>query len=168
MSDDAPTTARRIRLDLSPLRSSRDFRRLFAAGVVTYLGSMFTFVAIPLQAQQLTGSFLVVGALGLVEVVPLVVFGLWGGALADHVDRRVMILSTEAASGLCALLLLANALLPEPQVWVLFVVAAVISGLIAKQMVRSLPSSLQSLLIFSSEGEPGGGRHTGGADRAHR
>jgi MFS family permease len=124
VSDDAPTTARRIRLDLSPLRSSRDFRRLFAAGVVTYLGSMFTFVAIPLQAQQLTGSFLVVGALGLVEVVPLVVFGLWGGALADHVDRRVMILSTEAASGLCALLLLANALLPEPQVWVLFVVGA--------------------------------------------
>ena len=124
MTDDADAAGRRLRLDISPLRTSPDFRRLFAAGVVTYLGAMFTFVAIPLQAQQLTGSFLVVGALGLVEVVPLIVFGLWGGALADHVDRRVMILSTEAASGVCALLLLANALLDEPHVWVLFVVGA--------------------------------------------
>ena len=124
MSDEADTPQRRIRLDVTPLRESRDFRRLFVAGVVSYLGTMFTFVAVPLQAQQLTGSFIVVGALGLVEVIPLIVFGLWGGALADHVDRRVMILSTEAASGVCALLLLGNALLPEPRVWVLFAVGA--------------------------------------------
>jgi MFS family permease len=124
VTDDVDAGGRRLRLDISPLRASADFRRLFSAGVVTYLGAMFTFVAIPLQAQQLTGSFLVVGALGLVEVVPLIVFGLWGGALADHVDRRAMILGTEAASGVCALLLLVNALLPEPHVWVLFVVGA--------------------------------------------
>ncbi len=124
MSDDPDQQQRRLRLDVTPLRVSRDFRRLFAAGVVTYLGSMFTFVAIPLQAQQLTGSFIVVGALGLVEVIPLIVFGLWGGALADHVDRRVMILGTEATNCLCALLLLGNAMLAEPHVWVLFVVGA--------------------------------------------
>lgn len=127
MSDDSDQQQRRLRLDITPLRASRDFRRLFAAGVVTYLGTMFTFVAIPLQAQQLTGSFIVVGALGLVEVIPLIVFGLWGGALADHVDRRVMILGTEATNCLCALLLLGNAMLPEPHVWVLFVVGALFS-----------------------------------------
>jgi MFS family permease len=118
------TATPRWRLDVSPLRTSRDFRLLFTSGVVSYLGSMFTFVAIPLQAQQLTGSFIVVGMLGLVEVVPLVVFGLWGGALADHVDRRAMILSAEAGAALCSVLLLVNALLPEPRVWVLFVVGA--------------------------------------------
>lgn len=115
---------RRWRLDISPLRSSRDFRALFAAGVVSYLGSMFTFVAIPLQAQQLTGSFVVVGLLGLAEVIPILVFGLWGGALADHVDRRRMILGTEICLGVGSLILLGNSLLPDPHVWVLFVVGA--------------------------------------------
>jgi MFS family permease len=121
-ADEAPR--RSWRIDISPLRSSRDFRALFAAGVVSYLGSMFTFVAIPLQAQQLTGSFIVVGLLGLAEVIPILVFGLWGGALADHVDRRRMILGTEICLGVGSLILLGNALLPEPHVWVLFVVGA--------------------------------------------
>jgi len=117
---DAP----RLRIDVSPLRSSRDFRLLFSAGVVSYLGSMFTFVAVPLQAQQLTGSFVVVGLLGLVEVAPIVVFGLWGGAIADHWDRRRVIVAAESGSAICSLLLLANALLARPHVWVLFAVGA--------------------------------------------
>jgi MFS family permease len=122
-SDDRP---RRTgwRIDTTPLRRSRDFRILFTAGVVSYLGSMFTMVAIPLQAQQLTGSFVVVGLLGLAEVIPIIVFGLWGGALADHLDRRRIIVITEVGAGLASTILLVNALLPEPHVWVLFVVGA--------------------------------------------
>ncbi len=118
------SNAPRWRIDVSPLRTSRDFRLLLWSGVVSYLGSMFTFVAVPLQAQQLTGSFVVVGLLGLVEIVPIIVFGLWGGALADHLDRRLMILGAEAGSLICSLLLLVNALQPRPQVWVLFVAGA--------------------------------------------
>lgn len=118
------TGAPRWRVDVTPLRTSRDFRLLFWAGVVSYLGSMFTLVAVPLQAQQLTGSFVAVGTLGLVEVVPIIVFGLWGGALADHLDRRLLIVGSEAGSLLCSVLLLVNALLPQPHVWVLFVVGA--------------------------------------------
>ena len=76
-----------LRLDLTPLRTSRDFRLLFAAGTVFYLGAMVTYVAIPFQIYALTGSNFAVGAIGIVELVPLVVFGLYGGALADHVDR---------------------------------------------------------------------------------
>lgn len=113
-----------MRIDISPLRTSRDFRLLFSAGVVTFLGSMFTLVAVPLQAQQLTGSFVAVGLLSLVELVPVVVFGLWGGALADRMDRRRMILGAELGSLLCSLLLLTNAVLPEPRMWVLYVVGA--------------------------------------------
>ena len=98
------------RVDVSPLRTSRDFRLLFSAGVVTFLGSMFTMVALPLQAQQITGSFVAVGLLSLVELLPVVVFGLWGGALADHMDRRLMILGAEVGSLLCSVALLVNAL----------------------------------------------------------
>ena len=112
------------RIDVSPLRTSRDFRLLFSAGVVTFLGSMFTLVAVPLQAQQITGSFLAVGLLSLVELLPIVVFGLWGGALADHMDRRLMILGAEIGSLVCSVALLANALSPSPQLWVLYVVGA--------------------------------------------
>jgi MFS family permease len=124
VTETAQTATPRWRLDISPLRSSRDFRLLFSSGAVSYLGSMFTFVAVPLQAQQLTGSFVVVGLLGLVEVLPIIVFGLWGGALADRVDRRLMIIGAEAGSCICSLLLLANALRADPQVWVLFLVGA--------------------------------------------
>ncbi|HEU4512542.1 MAG TPA: MFS transporter, partial [Nocardioidaceae bacterium] len=80
-----------LRVDVTPLRESRDFRLLFWAGTVFYLGGMVTYVALPYQLYKLTGSNFAVGALGIVELVPLVVFGLYGGALADHVDRRRML-----------------------------------------------------------------------------
>jgi MFS family permease len=126
---DAPKPARRVRLDLGPLRTSRQFRLLFGSGVITYLGSMMTVVAIPFQVAQLTGSFIMVGLLGLAELVPLVVFGMYGGALADSVDRRRMVLSTEMGLTLASGALLLNALLPQPQVWVLFVVSMVVMAL---------------------------------------
>jgi len=63
-------------VDLTPLRSSRDFRLLFVASGVTYLGGMMTYVAVPLQLYRLTGSNFAVGAMGLVELGPMVVCGL--------------------------------------------------------------------------------------------
>ena len=84
-----------LRVDTTPLKESRDFRLLFWAGTVFYLGGMVSYVALPYQIYQLTGSNFAVGALGIVELVPLVVFGLYGGALADHVDRRRMLVVTK-------------------------------------------------------------------------
>lgn len=115
--------------DLAPWRSSRDFRLMWCAGLITSFGSFLTFVALPVQIKTLTGSTLAVGALGAVELVPLVVFGLYGGALADALDRRKLILWTEAALGLMSALLLANTLLPRPLLWPLYVVAALTSAL---------------------------------------
>lgn len=100
--------------DLAPWRSSRDFRLLWVQGLVTYLGSVMALIALPLQIKELTGSPLAVGVMGAVELVPLVVFGLYGGALADAVDRRRVIVLTEAGLGLLAAVLLVNALLPHP------------------------------------------------------
>ncbi|MFE0424705.1 MFS transporter [Streptomyces sp. NPDC058953] len=115
--------------DLTPWRSSRDFRLLWIQGLITYFGSFMAMIALPLQIKDLTESPLAVGAMGAVELVPLMVFGLYGGALADAVDRRKLILWTEAGLGLLALILLVNALLPDPMLWPLYVVAAGVSAL---------------------------------------
>ncbi|MFC7891696.1 MFS transporter [Streptomyces sp. NPDC057381] len=119
--------------DLAPWRSSRDFRLLWIQGLVTYLGSVVALIALPLQIKDLTGSPLAVGAMGAVELVPLVVFGLYGGALADAVDRRKVIVLTEAGLGLLALILLLNTLLPNPMLWPLYVVAAGVAALAGLQ-----------------------------------
>jgi MFS family permease len=125
--DDAPHWVRRVRVDITPLRSSRDFRLIFISGLITYLGSMITFVALPFQIAQLTGSYLAVGLIGLVELVPLVVFGLYGGSLADKVDRRIVVISTELTSGLLIVVLIVNAMQPKPQVWPLYGVAMLLA-----------------------------------------
>src|SRR6201994_2535840 len=91
-------------MDLSPL-ASRDFRVLFGSGTVTLLGTEATDVALVVQVKQLTGSALAVGLLGAAELVPLVVFALYGGVLADRLDRRRGIRWCEAALGGCSGLL---------------------------------------------------------------
>ncbi|MFB6813457.1 MFS transporter [Streptomyces sp. NPDC056347] len=150
----APSPAARLAAllpDLSPLRSSADFRLLWVQGLVTYFGSFMALIALPLQIKELTGSPLAVGAMGAVELVPLVVFGLYGGALADAVDRRKVILATEAGLGVLALVLLVNAALPDPMLWPLYVVAAGVSALSGLQrpaldslMARIVPHEQQT------------------------
>jgi len=119
-------------MDLSPL-ASRDFRVLFGSGTVTLLGTEATNVALVVQVKQLTGSALAVGLLGAAELVPLVVFALYGGVLADRLDRRRVIRWCEAALGLCALLLLADSLAPRTLLWPLYAVVAAMNALAALQ-----------------------------------
>jgi len=97
-------TRPRLRADLTPLRTSRDFRLLYSSRTVIALGTQATEVALLVQARQLTGSAFAVGLLGAVELAPLVVFGLYGGVLADRFDRRRLILACEAGLGCCAAL----------------------------------------------------------------
>jgi MFS family permease len=119
---------RTIAIDLGPLRRHREFRLLFIGQGVSLAGSMITFVAIPFQVYELTGSSFVVGMLGLVELAPLLATALLGGALADAHDRRRLVLLADSILLVLALVLVANSLLDEPQVWVLFVVAAGMSA----------------------------------------
>lgn len=133
---------RRIRIDLTPLRTIRDFRMLFAGGLITSIGSMMTYVAIPFQVAELTGSFIAVGLIGLAELLPLVVFALYGGSLADRVDKRRMVIAGEIASGILVLGLLANSLLDEPMLWVIYVLAmlfAAVDGLQRPSIDAILP-----------------------------
>ncbi|MFE2212114.1 MFS transporter [Streptomyces canus] len=136
MTDDAPEPPSGLRAmlpDLAPWRASRDFRRLWYAGLISNFGSFLTFVALPVQLKDLTGSAAAVGAIGAVELIPLLVFGLYGGALADAWDKRKLIVWTEAGQGLLSVALLLNALLPHPAVWPLYVVAALSSALVSVQ-----------------------------------
>jgi MFS family permease len=109
------------------LRTSRDFRLLFWAGTVFYLGGMVSYVALPYQIYQLTGSNFAVGAMGLVELLPLVVFGLYGGALADHVDRRTMLIWTAVAQVVLTAALLGNAVLDAPSISAIYVIGFVMA-----------------------------------------
>ncbi len=119
--------------DLRPLRESRDFRSVFIAGLVGNIGAQGTYVVIPYEMKLLTGSLVDVGLLGAVEIVPLIVFGILGGALADSVDKRKMILWTEAVQLLATISLLLNAEVGRPRPWALFVIVAVFASADALQ-----------------------------------
>ena len=119
----------RFAVDLSPLKKYPDFRNLWSSGLISYFGSMITYVAIPFQIKHLTGSYIAVGAVGAVELIPLIIFGLYGGVLADRVDRQKMIWATEAASCFMTLTLLINSLLPKPSLIWLYLVGATFAAL---------------------------------------
>ncbi len=88
-------------LDISPLRHNTAFRRLFTSQCISGLGTMVSYVAVPWQLYQLTHSNAQVGLLGLVQLVPVVVCGLLGGAVADRVDRKRLLIGSEALMALC-------------------------------------------------------------------
>src|SRR5262245_25831816 len=116
-------------IDLTPLRRHRDFRLLTAGQAVSFLGSMITYVALPYQVWQLTRSSLAVGLLGLAELGPVLAFGLLGGALADAHDRKRLVRAAELGLAGVSAALAANALLPRPQLWVLYLAAAAMAAL---------------------------------------
>src|SRR6478672_6002746 len=109
-----------MRVDTQPLRH-RDFRNLWIGQSISTLGGEIGTVAVPYQVYKLTGSTALVGLLGLASLIPLLVVPLIGGAIADALDRRTVILWSELGmAGITGLFLL-NSLLPHPQVWALFV-----------------------------------------------
>jgi MFS family permease len=112
-----------IRIDISPLREFPAFRKLWMSSLITRFGSMITYVAAPYQIKELTGSYVAVGIIGVFEIVPLVVFGLYGGTLADRIDRRKIVLFTEFGMMMSVALLALNSHSPSPLVWVIYVVA---------------------------------------------
>lgn len=120
-------------LDLTPLRISRDYRLLFFGQLISFFGTMMSFVVVPFQMYQLTGSSLYVGLLGVAEFVPMFLLAFIGGALADAIDRRKMLRITEVGQTITTAILLGNAMLPQPQVWILYVAVAIHAGLAGLQ-----------------------------------
>jgi MFS family permease len=120
---------RKFAIDLTPLKKYRDFRLLWSAGLFSYFGSMITFVALPFQVKELTNSYWAVGLIGAVEIIPLIIFGLYGGVLADYVDRKKMIWLTEFGTLIATAVLLLNSLREKPSVILIFIMAAIFAAL---------------------------------------
>ena len=110
--------------DTRPLKQAA-FRRLWIANIVTVIGAQLTVVAVPAQIYALTNSSAWVGLTGLFGLVPLTVFGLWGGALADHFDRRTLLIITTAGLIGTSALFCVFALQQHTDVWLLLIVYAV-------------------------------------------
>lgn len=150
-----------ILVDAGPLRSPA-FRRLWAAGVVTAVGSRLTVVAVPVQIYATSGSSASVGLAEAAGFVPMAVAALWGGAVADAVDRRRMLLATSGGIGMTSILLWGQASAGLHSVAALLVIVAVqqalfganaaVSGAVIPRLVptRDLPAAiaLQSTVLY--------------------
>jgi len=118
-------------IDPAPLRYDRDFRLLWLGQSVSVAGRMITSVVLPYQVYVLTGSLVAVGVLSLVQLAPILVFTLGAGSVADAVDRRRLLLVTQALLAITTLGLAALALLATPPLWAIFLVAFIAAGLSA-------------------------------------
>lgn len=122
--DAAPEPRRRILADLTPLRTSPHYRRLWFGNMVSWVGQGMTSLAVALQVYDLTGSAFSVGLIGFCSLVPLVVFGLYGGAIADTVDRRKLGLLSSCGSFTLSVALVAVTVAGLENVGVLYAVVA--------------------------------------------
>jgi len=117
-------------VDTRPLAIA-PYRRLLVGQGTSFIGSMLTQVAVPVQIWALTASPLYVGFVGLAGLVPIVVFGLYGGAIADAVDRRVLYLWSSIGGWVVTLALLVQTLLDLQNIWLILALVFVQSGMFA-------------------------------------
>ncbi|PWJ08333.1 MFS transporter [Streptomyces sp. NWU49] len=115
---------RRWAMDTRPLRRPA-YRRLWASTAVTAVGSQLTAVAVPKQIYDITGSSAWVGTASLAGLLPLIVFALWGGAIADSMDRRTLLLITNTGIAVTSLLFWVQAVAGLESVAVLMILLAV-------------------------------------------
>src|SRR5438105_3978394 len=116
-------------MDLTPLKISRDFRLLFFGHSVSNFGDEIVAVAIPFQVFKITGSNFAVGLLGLAALIPVFVFPIIGGTVADAVERRRLVTVTHALLAVMSGLMAINALLPNPLLWPMYVFTFFAAGL---------------------------------------
>lgn len=128
----APSARRRrlgsLVVDPTPLRLDRDFRLLWTGQAISTVGRMVTSIVLPYQVYVITGDLLTLGALSLVQLVPILAFALGGGAIADAVDRRRLLLITQLGLAASSVALVLLALLPAPPIAGIFAAAFVQAG----------------------------------------
>jgi MFS family permease len=144
----------RITVDVSPLRDYPDYRRLWIGQAITFVGSEMALVALPYQVWKLTHSTLVLGLFSLTELVPLLTLTLAGGAVADAIDRRRMVLITASLQAVGIVGLLVNAAFPRPSIVVVFVFATIVAGCFSAGIgaMRSIPQRLVPEEVYAQAG----------------
>ncbi len=118
----------KVLTDVRPLRVSAPYRRLFVGNTIAQFGQQMTVVTVAVQVYALTGSSFAVGLIGVFGLVPLVGFGLYAGAIADAVDRRLLAIISSAGSWAVSLVLAAQAFLGNTHVGVIYACIAVQSA----------------------------------------
>jgi MFS family permease len=139
-------------IDTAPIKASRSWRRLFFGSSISMFGSHMTFVAIPFQVFDITHSSLAVGLIGLCELVPLLTLSLLGGAIADAMDKRKLLIRTDLVSLAASGGLLVNALAPHPSLIAIYALTVVNAGLYAMSApaLRSATPRLLPRELFGS------------------
>ena len=123
--------SRRIVLDWTPIRVSADYRRLWAGLSVAQIGQQMTTLAVGIQVYDITGSSFAVGLVGAAAFVPLLLFGLYGGAFSDRHDRRKVALAASTGLWVCSLGLVLQSALGIGQTWVLYLIVGAQSAFFA-------------------------------------
>ena len=113
----------RVLVDTAPLRLDRDYRWLWTGQAINGIGTQITRIALPYQVYVLTGSTLAVAALTAAQLIPILVFALGAGSVADAVDRRKLLLATQVGLLACSAALVGLALMGDPPLIALFAVA---------------------------------------------
>jgi MFS family permease len=116
--------ANRLLADITPLRDSPAFRRLWIGSSLSWTGSMMTTFAVALQVYLVTGSSAAVGGIGLAVAIPSFVFGLWGGALGDSTDRRRIVLLAQTGMMLVSVVFAVQAFAGSGHLWLLYALTA--------------------------------------------
>ncbi|MEY4323283.1 MAG: hypothetical protein RL410_1064 [Actinomycetota bacterium] len=156
---------RRIQIDVTALRESADFRRVFTASTISMMGSWITYVTIPLQVKLITNSYAAVGLIGLIELLPMFVFGLIGGAIADTKNRKLIVILTETALMLATGILFFNAHFGTNSLFALYAVAFIfaICDAIQRPTLDSLGPVILPTSLLASAGALSSLRWTFGA-----
>lgn len=144
---------RRIAVDTSALKESRDFRLLTAGNVFTGIGAQAALVALPYQTYVETRSALTTGMLGLAELIPLIVFSLYAGVLNDRHDRRRLLIFVQIVLVSVAAALALVATMEHPPIWLLFVLAGVTAGAASLERVTRtsiVPNTVRPGLLRSA------------------
>ncbi|RYZ56752.1 MAG: MFS transporter [Proteobacteria bacterium] len=152
-------------IDLSPLKANRDYRLLFISQVVSFLGSMMTYVAIPVQVYSITQSSKMVGMVSALQLIPLLVFGLLGGSVADRFDRKRLLIVSELLMAVGAIALTINAFIPAPSFALIIIVSFLMQAVSAfhRPAMDALTQKLVPEKDYASIGALGSLRSSTGA-----
>ncbi|MBL7545162.1 MAG: MFS transporter [Bdellovibrionaceae bacterium] len=149
-------------INLTPLKKYPDFRNLFLGQFVSFFGSMISYVAVPYQVYHLTKDNWYVGALGIVQLIPVLVFGIIGGAIADRLNRRRLILYSEVIMCLTVLGLALNSLQESPSILLIFILVAILQGVLGfhRPAMEAMTQKIVSAEDYASIGVLGSFRYS--------
>lgn len=122
---------RRLFLDISPLRVDRQYRLLWSGQVISVMGNQITRLALPYLVYEMTGSPIAIAILTAAQLLPILVLSLAAGSIADAFDRRKVLMGTQVGLAVTNILLIVVTLQPDPPVWLIYGLAAVIGALLS-------------------------------------